>query len=403
MKTRILKSLALAGTLLSGLFGLTPAVSAEATGDPIVVGVLEDRSSSGAFYSQESSKALKAFVEAVNKGELLYAAGQFDGKPGIMGRPIKLLFEDDQSNPNLSTAKARSLVEQGAQMLIFITGSAATIQGKVVCTEEKIFCIAPTNVNDKIVQAPNNEFIFTVVPPAALSAKTIVDAWKDTGYKKIGFFSESTATSKPLLDTYVKTMTEAGFEAAAVEIMEAGARDASPQLLRIMESKPDVLLDLTNHAPSTVTLFRSYQRLSLEVPRWSAIGITAQPQIWAESGDSIDGLTVVDMVNPTKPNLVAVRDLYHAAVGSDQPWVWLHPAVWDGLMLTKYAVEKAGTVDGAAVVAAMEQVADFPMAHGQEGYTVSFGGKHNGSGPKAANIVVFEGGKPAKLWDKYQP
>lgn len=391
------------GALLSGCLGLAPAMAAEATGEPVVIGVLEDRSSSGAFYSQESSKALKAFVAAVNRGELLYAAEQFGGRPGIMGRPIKLLFEDDQSNPNLSAAKARRLVEQGARMLIFISGSAATIQGKVVCTEEKIFCIAPTNVNDKIVQPPNNQFIFTVAPPAELQAETLVNGLKRAGYGKIGFFSESTATSKPLLDSYVKRLTEDGFKAASVEIMEAGARDASPQLLRIAEAKPDVLLDVTAHAPSTVTLYRSYNRLNLELPRWATSSVTAQPQIWAQAGDSIDGLIVVDMIDPTKPSLVAVRDLFLAAVGKDQPFVWLHAAVWDGLMMTKLAVEKANSVDGAAMVAAMEQIADFPMAHGQQGYTVSYKGKHSGAGSKSTNIVVFKGGKPAKLWETYQP
>ena len=72
-------------------------------------------------------------------------------------------------------------------------------------------------------------------------------------------------------------------------------------------------------------------------------------------------------------------------------------------MLTKFAVEKAGSTDGTAVVANMEKVSNFSVAHGQAGYTLSFNGKHNGSGQKAANIVVFDKGKPARLWEGYQP
>lgn len=403
MTTQLLRTLGMVGTILSGFFAHTPAVAAEAAGEPIVIGVLEDRSSSGAFYSQETSKALKAYVEAVNKGELLYLNERFGGTPGIMGRPIKLLFEDDQSNPNLSAAKARSLVEQGAQMLFFLSGSAATIQGRIVCTEEKIFCLGATNVAEKIIQPPNDDFIFTVSPSAGLQAQTLVNGLKQVGYGKIGFISESTPTSKPLLDSYIDTFAKAGLDTAAVEIMEAGARDASPQLLRIAEAKPDALLDVTNHAPSTVTLYRSYNRLHIDLPRWSTSGITAQPQIWAQAGDSIDGLIVVDNISPTKPDLIAVRDLYFSIVGEDQSFVWLQAVMWDGLMMTKEAIETAKSVDGAAVVAAMAQITDFQMAHGQEGYAYSYNGKHNGATSKATSLVVFQGGKPAKLWEDYQP
>ena len=90
MKIQVLRLITLVSIFLSGLWSVA-AFGAPAQGAPIVIGVLEDRSSTGAFFSQESTKALRVFVDAVNNGELLYANQMFKGVPGIMGRPIKLV------------------------------------------------------------------------------------------------------------------------------------------------------------------------------------------------------------------------------------------------------------------------------------------------------------------------
>ena len=50
---------------------LAPAYAQEKkTNDAIVLGVIEDRSGAASFFSQEAVKAVKVFVESINKGEL---------------------------------------------------------------------------------------------------------------------------------------------------------------------------------------------------------------------------------------------------------------------------------------------------------------------------------------------
>ena len=54
------------------------------------------------------------FIEAINKGQLAYASQVAGAAPGILGKPVETLFEDDENNPNLTVVKARRLVERDA-------------------------------------------------------------------------------------------------------------------------------------------------------------------------------------------------------------------------------------------------------------------------------------------------
>src|SRR5215207_2042638 len=83
---------AFAAALSVGLIlaGEMSAQAQSASGEPIKIGVLEDRSGVVAFISQEHVKALKAAADSINRGQLFYGAAPVtSGKPGILGRPIQ--------------------------------------------------------------------------------------------------------------------------------------------------------------------------------------------------------------------------------------------------------------------------------------------------------------------------
>src|SRR3546814_9451683 len=82
--------LAAAMSALTSLMGASAVHAADkAQGEPIVIGVIEDRSGSATFYSQESVKAITLFAESINKGELAYMGETTGKEPGIQGRDRK--------------------------------------------------------------------------------------------------------------------------------------------------------------------------------------------------------------------------------------------------------------------------------------------------------------------------
>jgi branched-chain amino acid transport system substrate-binding protein len=395
-----------ASVLLAGVSCGAPAFAqaAKASGDPITIGVIEDRSGGASFYSQESVKGFKLFIEMMNAGQFLYAASAVGTQPGILGRPIQAIYEDDENNPNLTLVKTRRLLGNGAQIVFFLSGSGSTLQGRVVCSEQKILCLAPTNVSSRIVQPPNNDYVFTVATSAELDSNVFLEAWKRLGYTKVAYVTDDSATAKTVADGYKRSFEKAGIVTAIDEQVETGARDMIANVLRIRDAKPDVIFDVIQAAPESANLHRTAAKLGITIPRWGTTTITAEPKIWSLAGDAINGVLVVDNLSPDNPNTLEVKSAYQKRYGADAPFVFLHSAVWDGLMLTKKAAETAGSLDGTKLRDALEQIAQFPSSYGQKGYTLTYGAdRHNGATPAGAVVVEFAHQTPSVVWDVYQP
>jgi branched-chain amino acid transport system substrate-binding protein len=397
----------LAACLLLAGIGAAPVAMAQATkasGDPITIGVIEDRSGGASFYSQESVKGFKLFIEMMNAGEFLYAKRAVGTLPGIMGRPIRALYEDDENNPNLTLVKTRRLLDNGAQIIFFLSGSGSTLQGRVVCSEQKILCMAPTNVSSRIVQPPNNDYVFTVATSAELNSDVFIEAWKRMGFTRIAYVTDNSATAKTVADGYKRSFEKSGLVTAIDEQVETGARDMIAPLLRIRDAKPDVIFDVIQAAPESANLHRTAVKLGIAIPRWGTTTLTAAPKIWELAGDAINGVLVVDNLSPDNPNTLEVKAAYQKRYGAAAPYVFLHSVVWDGLMLTKKAAETSNSLDGTKLRDAVEQIVAFPSSYGQKGYTLTYGhDRHNGSTPAGSVVVQFARHTPSLVWDVYQP
>src|SRR4051812_43913357 len=96
------------------------AAKAAPSGDPIIFGMDEDSTGPGAVNARVSGRAVRDAIDYVNE------------HGGILGRPVKLIVENDESDATKSPAVARKLIEQGAQVLFFATAGSAIIQAKPI-------------------------------------------------------------------------------------------------------------------------------------------------------------------------------------------------------------------------------------------------------------------------------
>ena len=371
--------------------------------DPLVIGVIEDRSGGSTFYSQESVKAIRLFAGKVNEGDFLYSAEAVGEEPGILGRQVELIFEDDENNPNNTVIKARRLLERGAEVLVFLSGSGATLQGRVVCTEQKVLCVAPTNVSDALLREPNNDYIFTVGPLASITVAAHIAAWEKLGVKRVAGIGDSSATSKILGDFYRASWENAGMETVTYETIEVGAPDANIPMRRIQQSNPDVIMDMTSSAAESANLYRARARLRDETVIFGNNALGGTPHIWEIAGTTLDGTLIVDFVSSSNPNTAALKEVYEAEHGENS-FVGLHANVWDGLMLIKKAVETAGSTDGTAARDEFQKISDFPASFGQPGFRHHYSEeRHNGTSMSAHIILQFKDGLPSVVWDVFQP
>ena len=69
-----------------------------AQGKPIKIGVVASMTGPGAFYGENIQKGVGLAVEEIN------ASG------GVLGRPIEVIYEDDETNPQKTVSAARKLL-----------------------------------------------------------------------------------------------------------------------------------------------------------------------------------------------------------------------------------------------------------------------------------------------------
>lgn len=362
--------------------------------DAFTIGVVFDGSGPSSGYSAETAAMLEFAVEKVNEGSDLIPEGlRGDGK-GILGRHVEIKQEDDGGDPNRTVSATRKLIGDGADVVMFGSGSASAIQGRVVCEQEKVLCIAPNNSNPGIIAPPNASCVFMISPAVPATADVLAQAFKKEGYQTIAYTSDDGATAQATKKAYQGSFEKAGFRTVADEVIAAGASDVTAQVSKVRDAKPDALFDVSISAQVAGLVYRTTAELIPDTPRWATNVVPTQPETWQIAGDSIEGLLSIDMITMDNPYTAAVAGAYKPG----KPFFLTDGMSWDAVLLAKHVAEKAGTTDGDALVRAMESVKDFESAHGQRGYTLNFTkDNHNASSPNVHVVVQFagDGFKPA--------
>ena len=197
------------------------AEPAEATGEPLKIGVMSDLSGGLVLFGQEMVNGLELGFQYATDGTM--AAG---------GRPIELVVRDDTSDVDTGTAAARELIEaEGVEILVGNTSSAVALQVQQIADENGIVYFAAPAASPDITGTNWNEHTFRVCRNAAQDGLTMA-SWS----------LENVGTDYVILaeDYAFGQATAAGFQASF------GALGAN------------FLTDEPIYAPSDTTDFTSY-------------------------------------------------------------------------------------------------------------------------------------------------
>jgi branched-chain amino acid transport system substrate-binding protein len=387
MKKMGFSVLALLFVMLSA-FGLFPAnVQAADSQQPIVIGVLMDASGGAAFYSGQRVMGAEAAVEEINKSG------------GIMGRPVKLVKQDDTNNPNVAPIRTRALIEAGASGVLMTSGSASTLQARVVLEEMKVPGLTE-NMNPKIIQPPNNSYIFLTGNDTNQIADALTEAVKP--YKRLAIFTDNGPTGMGLANSFKEAFEKDGVKVLMMEAVDVGATDATAQVSRMKSQKVDAVF-ISGQAPPEQALFlRTAEMQGLDVPLYQDI-TAGSPQYWKLAGASaLKNLRYVAQYDPANQSSARVWKIMLDKYGSKAADASLCLQAWDDIYLLKRAIESAKSTNGAAVREALEKISNFPVSWGQAGNTLSCSkDNHRCSSLKGLVLRGFVNGVPGPAVQKF--
>ncbi|MBS0320578.1 MAG: ABC transporter substrate-binding protein [Proteobacteria bacterium] len=198
-------------------------------GTPIVIGSLTPQTGAGSIYGPGMRDAIAAVVKEVN------AAG------GVISRQIKLVSEDDQTNPEATVRAARKLID--VDKAVAILGPwASSVAAAVapVCWESETMC-AIVGSADNITRLPHKGFLIRTQPNISMQAARFGRLALDQNPKSIYFLGPQTPFTQIYIDVVAKMAKDKGV-AFASEIYDGSKTSYRSEVDKAMKFKPDVLL-----------------------------------------------------------------------------------------------------------------------------------------------------------------
>jgi len=333
------------GAVLSVLLPMAAAGQAAAqSNNPITIGVLTPLSGTYAPIGQQVKWGTELAVKEIN------AAG------GILGRPIRLLYEDEEANPSVATRKAEKLFQ--SDKVDFLTGvvnSGATIAVGQVAERNDRLMATTVSLSDAITGARCSPNVFRVNAPGGMQALGLA-AWIKQNNPKARVFAigPDYEMGRNTVDGFVKQAKELGLNVVGQVFAPLGEKDYTPYFGQIRQARPDVLYTSTA-GNDTVRLFTQLQEYGLR-ERLTIVGasVAVTAQNIGAIGAAAEGFVTVAGYSPdidTPENKKFVAD-FRKAYNADPD---LYGADSYGLIyLYKAAVEKAGTTETAKLRKTLE-------------------------------------------------
>lgn len=185
---------------------------------------------------------------------------------GIHGRKIEIFHEDGSCDPAKTRAAVKKLIHNDEVFAIHGGScSAAVYAARDEFIDNKVPFMVMAATLDAISDPPNR-YIFTTTLPGSADGNIALNFTKSIpNVKKIAIIKHANewaeAKGKNIYENYKK----AGLELVADETLEAKATDATSQVLRIKQAKPDATIFLLYPGESAVFL-RDARKYGLKGP-----------------------------------------------------------------------------------------------------------------------------------------
>ena len=342
---KVLTSSAVVALSVMALAASAPAFAADC---PIKLGGIAPLSAPGAVTCGEAQRVgMQSAAEGIN------AAG------GVLGCEVELIIGDTEGLPEKGTALFEKLI--GQNNVAAIAGgyhSSVGIAGKEVAHDKGVPVVFASTWNDQITASKLPE-IFRIAP---LSSEASALYWKfaasipDT--EKVVIVTENTDYGIPAAEETQKGLESVGL-AATTFAVDIGTQDFSGIVQRVKAENPDAIIVLLTGEAS----FNFQQQAAEngigpgELPFVCDILAAESAAFWRNVPDGnycfVGQFALPEALYNDAAKAFAAT--YKERTGKDAVESYAIEA-YDAIGILAAAIEKAGSTDGAAIIAALETI-----------------------------------------------
>ena len=360
-----------ASLLLSTLALATALVAAE----PIKVGEFACLTGKDATFGQSQHKGIQLALEEIN------AAG------GVLGSPVELITEDNQSKPGESATVAKKLLSRDKVVAILgeVT-SGRSLEVAPLAQMAKIPMVATGATNPKVTQAGNYIFRVCFIDDfqGTVMAKFAKD---DLKAKRVAILtSVSSAYSVGLTKYFKETFLAAGGEVVAEQKFSEGDKDFRAQLTAIKAANADAVF-VPGYYTEAALIARQARALGLNLPLFGGDGWESE-KLMEIGGEALNGCYYSTHFTPENKDAgtASFVQKFKARWNNETPDAYAALG-YDALYVLADAIKRAGGTKQPALRDALAATKDFTGASG----VTTIDKDRNASKP--ATIIAIQGGK----------
>ena len=349
-----------------------PLLAADAP--PIKVGEIASLTGKEAAFGQSSHKGTLLAIEELN------AAG------GVLGRPIDLVTEDNQSKAGESATAARKLISRDrVTALLGEVASSRSLEMAPIAQSSKIPMISPASTNPKVTAIGNYVFRVCFIDPyqGTVMAKF---SKSELHLKKVAVLtSVSSAYSVGLAKYFKERFIADGGDIAIEQKYSEGDKDFRSQLTAIKAAGVEGVF-VPGYYSEAALIAKQARELGLTVPLFGGDGWEA-PQLLEIGGAAMEGTYYSTHYSPedNSPAVQGFVNRFKARFGGETPDA-MAALGYDSAVFLADAIKRAGSTEPAAVRDALAATKDFA---GVTGHTEI---DANRNATKAAVIVTIKDG-----------
>ncbi len=344
--------------------------------EPIKIGEYASLTGKEAGFGQTSHQGVILAIEEIN------AAG------GVLGRPLELAYEDNQTKAGESATAAKKLISRDKVVaLIGEVSSGRSLEAGPVAQAAKIPMIAPAATNPKVTQIGSYIFRVCFIDPfqGTVMAKF---AKEDLKAKRVAVLSSvSNAYSLGLAKFFKETFVPAGGEIAVEKNYSEGDKDFRAQLTAVKAANVDAVF-VPGYYTESALIVRQARDLGLNVPFFGGDGWEDE-QLLKIGGEALNGCyySTHFSAENTDPVVAAFAAKYKARWNGESPGAF-SALGYDAVYVLADAIKRAGTTEGPKLRAALAATKSFPGVSG----TTTIDKERNAT--KGATIIALKDGKP---------
>ena len=382
MRKRVLAGIIAILVVLSLFVGCKKKEEAVAK-EPIKVGAILAVTGGASFLGAPESKTLEMLVEETN------AAG------GIDGHPVELIIKDSQASAEKAISFAKQLIEE--EQVLAIIGPSTSGESMAIkdIVEEAQTILLSCAAAEAIVD-PVASYVFKTPQKDSYAAIRIFKTMQEMGISKIGVVVGNTGFGNAGKGQLEKYAPEHGIEIAIAEVYDRAATDLTGVLTKLKARGVEAVVNWSI-VPAQSIVAKNMRQLGMDVPLFQSHGFGNIKYVEA-AGEAAEGivfpcgrLLVADVLaagHPQKDLLVKYKSDYESRYNEDASTFGGH--AYDAFIILKAAIEKAGSVEMAAVRDAIESLQGVV---GTAGVFNMSAGDHNGLGLDSFEMLTVKDGK----------